>query len=461
MTPLKHSDVLVIDPAAEIGADLGRGLGPRHGIRAAATGADGLAAVGRRFPDVVVIGAGIPWGEGVEVLRTLRARHPDLPVIVVTAQRAVEQAVSAMKLGAYDVVTIPLCKEGLAPVIGNALESVRLRAEVTRLQARLLRDRIPAMVTESDAIRGVMELVSRVAQSRSTPVLIVGGTGTGKELIAHAIHSRSPLAQGPLVTVNCAAIPEGLIESELFGHEKGAFTGATARKPGLIEGAAGGTLFLDEVGELSPGAQAKLLRFLESGEFYRVGGTQPRQVAVRLVAATHRDLERLATEGAFRDDLYYRMAVVVLRVPSLEDRRDDILPLARSFLLRYADEFGKTLTDFSTDGADALLGHPWRGNIRELKNAVERGALVAAGEEVTARDLGLGRPIPDRRERGALPPLPAEGLELEAELARLEGHYLEAALDAAGGVLSVAARLLGLNHHTYRYRLRRHRGGTA
>ncbi len=457
MTSMKRFDVLVIDPDPGIGEGLGRDLGPGHGIRAAATGAEGLAAVGQRFPDVAVIGAGIPGDDGAALLRTLRGRHPDLPVVVVTAPHAVEQAVAAMKLGAYDVVTVPLCDEGLAPVIGNALESVRLRAEVTRLQARLLRDRIPAMVTESDSIRGVMELVSRVAQSRSTPVLILGGTGTGKELIAHAIHSRSPLAQGPLVTVNCAAIPEGLIESELFGHEKGAFTGATASKAGLLEGAGGGTLFLDEVGELSPGAQAKLLRFLESGEFYRVGGTRPRQVAVRLVAATHRDLERLVAAGTFRDDLYYRMAVVVLRVPSLDDRRSDILPLARGFLLRYADEFGKTLNGFSADGADALLAHQWRGNIRELKNAVERGALVTTGQEVTARDLGLAGAPREAPGVGVLPPLPARGLDLEGELARIEGHYLEAALDAAGGNESGAARLLGLNHHTYRYRLRRHR----
>jgi transcriptional regulator with PAS, ATPase and Fis domain len=303
-----------------------------------------------------------------------------------------------------------------------------------------------------------MTFVGQVAQSPDTPILIQGDTGTGKELVASTIHYQSPNFKGPFVTVNCATIPKDLLESELFGYEKGAFSGAgTAGKRGLVEMAAGGTLFLDEVGDLNPRAQAKLLRFLEQGEFYRVGGTRKLHIKTRVVSATNKNIEHLIDLGQFRKDLYFRLGVIKVQVPALNERPDDILPLAKYFLQEYSKKFSKKFNRISAEAQKALLTHNWTGNVRELKNLLEAAVLVAKGPELSAENLGFKGRTPGiksapSQEELALRQLPPEGIDLTEKLQTIEKHYIEEAITIAEGNESKAARLLNLNHHTFRYR---------
>jgi transcriptional regulator with PAS, ATPase and Fis domain len=306
-----------------------------------------------------------------------------------------------------------------------------------------------------------MELIAKVAKSRDTPVLIMGETGTGKELLASAIHYKSPNFRGPFRTVNCAAIPKDLIESELFGYEKGAFSGASASgKKGLIEDAANGTLFMDEVGDLNLEAQAKLLRFLELGEFYRVGGTKKFTIQTRVISATNKDLDKMIANDLFRKDLFFRLGVIKVQVPTLNGRPDDIIPLAKHFLLEFNRKFGKEFRSFSTQAEQALKTHKWVGNIRELKNVIEKAVLLGEGSVLGLEEVGLGgssdQRQPEREAEGmAFPPIPKAGLELDSVVDSLERYYIEEALRIAGGNESKAAKLLKMNHHTYRYRRRK------
>jgi transcriptional regulator with PAS, ATPase and Fis domain len=299
-----------------------------------------------------------------------------------------------------------------------------------------------------------MQFVDKVAKAADTPVIILGETGTGKELIASAIHYKSPNFNGPFVTLNCSAIPKDLIESELFGYEKGAFTGAHASgKKGLVEEAANGTLFLDEVGDLSLEAQAKLLRFLEDGEFYRVGGTRKFQIRTRVVSATNKDLDAMIEKDLFRRDLYYRLAVIKVEVPSLNERRDDILPIARHFLAEFSKKHEKVFDRIDPTAEAHLKSYQWKGNIRELRNLIERGVLIGTGPSLTLPDVGAERrldgllPAPVM-DSGGMPTLPDEGIDLEA----LEDHYIRAAFTRAGGNETKAAKLLGLSYYAFRYR---------
>ena len=312
-------------------------LEPAYRVRGFADAESVVEAVREDPPDLILMDIGLPGMSGIEGIRAVKALRPEVQFIVITSNEAVPVVVAAMKGGAYDYVVKPLHAETLETTIRNALESVRLQKEVRALQARCLRESVPLIVGESHAIREVMEFVESVAKSPDTPVLILGPTGTGKELVAAAIHYRSPNFRGPLVSVNCSAIPKDLLESELFGYEKGAFTGARhGGKKGLVEEAAGGTLFLDEVGDLGEDVQAKLLRFLDGGEFYRVGGTRRLRATARVVSASNKDLGTLARKGVFREDLYYRLAVVRVEVPTLSERREDILPIARHYLVEFS-----------------------------------------------------------------------------------------------------------------------------
>jgi DNA-binding NtrC family response regulator len=380
---------------------------------------------------------------------------------MITAYEDVKSVVSAMRGGAHDYILKPLQVETVEMGVRNALETLRLKKEVRELQDRYLRENLPCMVGESDEIRDILELVKVLARSPDTPVLVKGETGTGKELIAAAIHYRSPNFQGPLVSVNCASIPRELIESELFGYERGAFTGAVAGgKKGLVEQAAGGTLFLDEVGDLGLEAQAKLLRFLEEGEFFRVGGTRKITVHTRVVSATNKDLADLISKGLYREDLYYRLAVARIEVPSLDRRRGDIVPIARYFLEEFGRKFGKPFTDIAPDAREELTAHSWRGNVRELRNAIERAALVGKGPVLGGRDLSLDGSPGGSREGGDparrhYPPIPPGGLDLRVARDAMERFYFEEALSLSGGNESRAAALLRLNHHTFRYRARK------
>ncbi|MDD2603764.1 MAG: sigma-54 dependent transcriptional regulator [Desulfobacterales bacterium] len=445
---MRRPVILVIDDESLIGEAIAAALEDGYQVVAFEAAEPALAALGRMAPDLVLLDIGLPGMGGLEALARIRRHDANLPVVMITADRDISTVVAAVKQGAWDYITKPLKMDALTRAIDNALATVRLRRDVQALQARYLEEHIPCFIGESDTIQAVMAFVGRVAQSPDTPVLILGETGTGKELIAGAIHYQSPNFKGPFTAVNCAAIPTELIESELFGYEKGAFSGAAQTKPGLIEAAAGGTLFLDEIGDLNAAAQAKLLRFLETGEFYRVGGTQRHTIRTRVVSATNQDLDALMADGRFRRDLYFRLGVIRVTVPALNARSGDILPLARHFIEVFNQKFGKWVRDLGPGAVQALEGHAWTGNVRELRNVIERAVLLAEGEHIEVDMLGLTPPT--ALETG-FAPLPDEGMDLAAALAAMERFYIHEALRRTDGNESRAARLLGLNHHTFRY----------
>ncbi|MFP2931479.1 sigma-54-dependent transcriptional regulator [Pyxidicoccus sp. 3LG] len=338
--------------------------------------------------DLVLSDLRLPGAPGTDVI----AMCPGVPVLIMTSYATVKSAVDAMKLGAVDYIAKPFDHDELLMQVERVLREGKL----TRQNAALKREveqaySVSGMVGSSAAMREVFERLRKVAPSTAT-VLVLGESGTGKELVARAIHAQSPRADGPLVAVNCAAIPEGLLESELFGHEKGAFTGAQAAHAGLVEAAHGGTLFLDEIGELPAPAQARLLRMLQDGEVRRVGATRPRKVDVRIVAATHRDLPRRVQEGAFRQDLYFRLRVVEIRLPPLRERGEDLPQLAKYLLERACRKLGRTTATFSPEALVAMTAHSWPGNVRELENAIERAVILADGPVVTPDLLALEPP---------------------------------------------------------------------
>ena len=450
--------VFVVDDEEVAREGVALALQKDYHIRAFASAEDVLDAIQDTPPDLILLDIGLPGMSGIEALENIKERFPEIIVIMITAYEDVMTVINAMKRGAYDYMVKPLKIEALKTNVQVALETISMRKEIQLLHEKYLKENMPCFIGESNAIQDVMEVVEKVAQSPDTAVLIVGETGTGKELIARAIHFRSPLFKGPMVSVNCAAIPKDLIESELFGYEKGAFSGADAKgKEGLVEKAAEGTLFLDEVGDLSADAQAKLLRFLEEGEYYRVGGTHKRIVRTRVVSATNRDLPAMTEAGAFRSDLYYRLAVVKLEIPSLNERRDDIIPIAKHFLLEYGTKFGKTFTGISTEAQNALKGYHWSGNVRELKNIIERGALFAQGPQLGLDHLELkataGAPAQAADDTGIqMPPLSEAGVDLPTLLATVEKQYFDKALALTGDNESKAARMLNLSRDKFRYR---------
>ena len=417
-----------------------------------------LEAMMNETPDLVLLDIGLPGMSGIEALEKIKNLYPEIVVIMITAYEDVTTIVSAMKLKAYDYVLKPLQMDSLIVTVRNALETIKLRKEIQLLHEKYLKENLPCFIGESDATHDVMEIVKKVSQSTDTSVLILGETGTGKELIAKAIHYRSPNFQEPIISVNCAAIPKELIESELFGYEKGAFTGAEASgKTGLIEKAAEGTLFLDEVGDLSLDAQAKLLRFLEAGEYYRVGGTKQQWARTRVIAATNQDLFLMIDDGRFRKDLYHRLAVVKIEVPSLNQRRGDILPITMHYLFEFSQKFGKTFTGISPRAEAVLKEFNWTGNVRELKNVIERGVLLSDGPELSLQSLGLEEIGDDdgskELEDGTkLPSLSSSGIDFTSILSTIEKYYFHEALKIAKGNESKAAQLLQLSRDTFRYR---------
>ena len=418
-----------------------------------------LDSLDNQVPDLVLMDIGLPRMSGIEALGILKEKHPHLPVIMITAFEEIQIVIDSMKQGAFDFILKPLDPDILELTIRKAISSISLRKEIQLLQEKYLPDNMPCFIGESKNIENVMDFINMVAKSPDTPILISGETGTGKELIARAIHARSPVFQGPFVAVNCSAFPDELIESELFGYEEGAFSGAKKQgKKGLIEEADGGTLFLDEVADLSVSGQAKLLRFLESGEFYKVGGTQKYRVSVRIVSASNKNLEELIEAGQFRKDLFFRLCVVKADVPSLNDRRDDILALAKYFLFQFCEKFEKAIEDITEEACHRLIAHQFTGNVRELKNIIERATLISPGPALTVEDLGLPR-IETREDQAAsgVPNslqavLPPEGIHLGNFMQSIEKEYMAQALSMTKGNESKAARLLNMNHHTFRYK---------
>jgi len=450
--------VYIVDDEQTIREGVTMALEDLYRIKEFADAETALSALDKEPPDLVLLDVGLPGMDGIEALRRIKELHPDVLIIMITAYEDVETVIAAMKLGAYDYVVKPIYMDGLEVTIRNAIDTIRLRKEVQSLQEKYLKENLPCFIGESHAIQDVMEFIKTVARSPDTPIIIIGETGTGKELLASAIHYYSPNFKAQLTTVNCAAIPKDLIESELFGYEKGAFSGADATgKKGLIEEAANGTLFLDEVGDLSLEAQAKLLRFLELGEFYRVGGTKKHHINTRVISATNKDIDRMIADGQFRKDLYFRLGVIKVQAPSLNERPEDILPLSKHYLQEFSLKFGKTFVEISSEAETALLAHNWSGHVRELKNLIERAVLTGKGPKLLPTDLGLdshaqNEPRPPGSDKVGLPPLPPEGLDLDSQLQSFEKHFIEQALKIARGNESKAAKLLKINHHTFRYR---------
>ncbi len=412
------------------------------------TAADGFKALGKiaEFdPDVVLTDLKMPGLDGIGLMEKGRELLPGAVFVVMTAFGTIGSAVDAVKRGAENYLTKPLDFDALAVVVERAMEKSRLVKENLRLRERLReRNVMSHIVGDSPRMKTLLELVEQVAKSRAS-VLVVGESGTGKELIAEAIHRASPRAKMPLVRLNCAALAEGLLESELFGHEKGAFTGAVARREGRFRQADQGTLFLDEVSEIPPATQVKLLRFLQERAFERVGGNETLHVDVRIIAATNRDLATLIAEGRFREDLFYRLNVVSLEIPPLRDRSSDIPALAMFFLSRYAEENGKRIEGFDDDALFALRSYRWPGNVRELENAIERAVVLCDETRVARRHLPAN--IAPKAEPDGPPRIPGSSLD------DIERFAILKTLEMCGGSTSKAAAVLGISSRKIQYKL--------
>jgi two-component system response regulator PilR (NtrC family) len=428
-----------------------------HEVLAAGDGTAGLALATSKHPDLVISDIKMPGLDGVGLLSGLREHHLTMPVIMVTAYADSSSAIQAMKQGAFDYLTKPFKVDEIKLVIRQALEEAA--------QRQVEGGAVPAPLAEEPALREIIgrspsmvelyKLISRVAQVDSS-VLITGESGTGKELVARTIHYNSARVEKPFVAINCGAIPEELLESELFGHVKGSFTGAIAHKAGLMQVARGGTVFLDEVAEMSPGLQVKLLRFLQDHIFRQVGGTEDIEVDIRVIAATNKDPMQLIRTGAFREDLYYRLNVISIEMPPLRERRDDIPLLATNFLSLFAARAGRNIMRITPEAMDVLMAHTWPGNVRELENLMERAVALAASDEVRAENLPPN--LPERAASPATPrwEVPPGGLDLEKVVAEMEQTLMRDALEKAGWVQTRAAELLRINFRSFRYRARKY-----
>jgi DNA-binding NtrC family response regulator len=440
--------VLVAEDEATYARTVARYLeGRGHEVRVAATGKGLLKALSEAEWDVLLLDLKLPDADGVDLLAQVRQEHADIQTIIVTGFANVESAIGVMRLGAFDYVTKPPNFEELAVKVEKAGEKASLERENRRLRYQVQRNLSSEIVTKSPALKKILETLAKVAPAKM-PVLIEGESGVGKELVAHQLHRLSPRSGRAFVDLNCAAVPAALLESELFGHERGSFTGATTEKPGLVEVADGGTLFLDEIGEMSPEIQSKLLRLLDSGTFYRVGATRKRRADFRLVAATNRDLRKEVQAGRFRKDLFFRVHGVRVVIPPLRDRPEDV-----ALLVDYFNRGLPNARPFSTAALGALAGYEWPGNVRELRFAVERAALLAEGDTIEAADLPP-EIVEYRREPGSPRPSDAraEGGEDASEEAVLDRERVSSALEQAHWRRGEAARILGVSPRTlYRW----------
>ena len=440
--------VLVVDDERNTREGLGRALRGDYEVVLAESAAAALEALERQTVDVMLSDVRMPGGDGLTLLREARARHPATICILLTAYGSVETAVEAMKLGAQDFLTKPVNLDQLDLVLARALRARDLERENRELHKRLdARYGLENIIGSSPAMERLFDVIRQAAPTQAT-VLIQGASGTGKELVAQAIHHLSPRANGPFVAVHCAALAPTLLESELFGHEKGAFTGAIARRKGRFEMAGGGTLFLDEIGEIDASVQIKLLRVLETRQFERVGGDETLTADVRFVAATNRDLAAEVRAGRFREALYYRLDVVGVRMPTLAERASDIPMLCDHFVKEFAPRNGRTVTGIEPAAMALLQAYPWPGNVRELRNTIEKMVVLSRGELLTVQDVPANvRDGAETAARTSPEPVPTESL------AQAEKRKILAALDAAGGNRSRAADALGISRRTLHRKL--------
>jgi two-component system response regulator PilR (NtrC family) len=421
-------------------------------VEAAEDGDQALKVLEKDIFDLVLTDMKMPRMSGLDLLKALKDLSPETIIIMMTAYASAETAVEAMKEGAYDYLTKPFQIDEVKLIIKNALERRKLRQENTQLRRELKgQATFTQIIGKSEKMKRVLDLVRKVADSKSN-VLIYGESGTGKELIARAIHFNSARRDRPFVTVNCSALPEALLESELFGHMKGAFTGAIGNKEGLFEIAHEGSIFLDEIGETSLSIQVKLLRVLQEKEFRRVGGTKDLKVDVRIIAATNRDLEKMVAEGKFREDLYYRLDVIPIDLPPLRERPEDIPLLADFFLGKFNQSLGKEIEGIEPEAMRLLINHEWKGNVRELENVVERAVALASHKMLTLADFNQG--FLKQADNFPIPAsIPEDGLHLEDLIGKIEKELLLKALQETNWVKKEAAKLLHLNFRSFRYRL--------
>jgi len=452
---LKNEEALivVVDDEDLIRTWLGEKLrSAGYTVETASTGAEGRRLVTTAAPALVLLDLRLPDGNGIQLLEEYRDIDRDLIVIIVTAYGEIDTAVEAVKSGAYDFVEKPVEFDSLLLTIEKALETRRLRRQVTALREQhRWRFANIDLVGRSAAMQSIVKMVEKVAGAESAAVLLTGESGTGKDLVARAIHAHSARADQPFLEINCSALPENLVESELFGHERGAYTDARSRKRGLAELADGGTLFLDEVGDMPAATQAKVLRFLEDSRFKRVGGTTDIKVDARVIAATNHDLDKMVETGTFRSDLFFRLKVVPIHIPPLRERRDDIAPLALFFIEQLSQDLKREPATLTESALRLLEGYAWPGNVRELKNVLERVLILEEVGEIRAEDIPveMRAPFPAASLGVRLCELPLEGLRMED----VERDLMRQALLRTSGNVTRAADLLGLSRDTLRYRL--------
>ena len=452
---MKRNKLLVVDDEHLIRWSLEQNLKKQgYEVVTAGSGEDALRLVREEQPDLVLLDIQLPGISGIDVLEKIKEHDEDIIVVMVTANSGLENAVNAMRLGAYDYISKPFNLDELSIVVKKALEASDLKQEVVRLRTETKKNGPPNIIGESRQIKYLMEVLDKVARSEASTVLVQGESGTGKELVAKWIHYSSNRAEKPFIAINCAAVPATLLESELFGHEKGAFTDAKATKKGLFELADGGSVFLDEIGDMEMGMQAKLLRFLEDRSFRRIGGGRVFTVDVRIISATNKELQKSIEEKTFRNDLYYRLQVIPIFLPSLRERKEDIIPLANHFINLYNKDFNKKVQGIAAMAERIMTDYSWPGNVRELKNVIERAIILGNDETLLLEHLPLEMVAKTSPQNGAPVSsfrLPPEGIDIE----EVEKELIRQALEITEWNQSKAAKKLNLGIDAFRYRMKK------
>jgi DNA-binding NtrC family response regulator len=453
---MRRNKILVVDDEHLIRWSLEQNLKKQgYEVVTAGDGEEALRLVREEQPDLVLLDIQMPGISGIEVLERIKENFDEIVVIMVTAHSGLETAVNAMRLGAYDYISKPFNLDELAIIIRKALENTDLKLEVARLRSETKKGVPPNIIGESRQVKQLMEVLNKVAKSEASTVLVQGESGTGKELVAKWLHYSSHRSDKPFIAINCAAVPATLLESELFGHEKGAFTDAKNTKKGLFELADGGTVFLDEIGDMEMGMQAKLLRFLEDRSFRRIGGGRVFTVDVRIISATNKDLQKSIEDKSFRNDLYYRLQVIPIHLTPLRDRKEDIIPLANHFIELYNKDFNKKVQGIAGMAERILADYGWPGNVRELKNVIERAIILGNEDTLMLEHLPLEIVAKSSTHQGGPPlatfRLPPEGIDIE----EVEKELIRQALDCTEWNQSKAAKKLNLGIDAFRYRMKK------